>query len=400
MTHAKALTITTPSDREILMTRAFNAPRALVFEAWTRPELVRHWWGRDGLSMPVCEIDLRPGGAWRYTLRDPDGNEYRFRGVYREIAPPERLVYTECFDEPSIGSPEWLTTVTFHEDRGRTTMTSRILHASREARDGHLQSGMEPGATECLNRLEELMREIAMAREVQARLMPRSQPVLRTLDYRGRCVQANGVGGDYYDFLSLDPGTTGFVLSDVAGKGIPAALLMASLQASLRSQSALAIEDLPRLLRSVNHLFHESTEAHRFATLFFGIYDDSTCRLRYENCGHNPPLLVGQGGRVRRLKGTATVLGMAEPWECSVTEVELNPGDVLVIYSDGVSEAMNAEGSLYGEARLIDAIRAGRAMPAGQLLEAIVADVERFCGRAPQDDLTLIVARCNEPKAA
>jgi len=237
-------------------------------------------------------------------------------------------------------------------------------------------------------------REIEIAHEVQARLLPRKQPPLRTLDYVGRCLQAHGVGGDFYDFLELDSNQTGLVLTDIAGKGIHAALLMANLQANLRSQYAVALDDLPRLLRSVNRLFCESTEAHHYATVFFSVYDDSTRRLRYENCGHNPPLLVGPDGRVERLKGTATVLGMFEAWDCSVVETELRPGDLLVIYSDGVTEAFSDAGEIYGEARLLDAIRAHRERPVAGLLDAIVDDVVKFSGRVQEDDLTLIVARC------
>jgi len=394
MESTRALKVTTPTDLEIVMTRSFDAPRDLVFEAWTRPELVRLWWGLRNQTLSVCEIDLRPKGAWRFVLRDPDGGEFRFHGVYKRIVSPERLEYSQCFDEPAIGSPECFVIVTFEEHDGKTTVTSRLLHDSKEARDGHLQSGVEQGSSETLWRLDELMQDIRLAREVQARLMPRFLPPLQTLDYRGRCLQARGVGGDFYDFLALNSGSTGFVLSDIAGKGIPAALLMASLQATLRSQWALVLDDLPQLLRSVNRLFYESTQSRRFATLFLGVYDDSSRRLRYENCGHNPPLLVGPNGEVKRLTGTATVLGMMEQLDCSVTETRLQQDDVLVIYSDGVTEAMNDECELYGEARLIEAIRTDRTLPVEDLLEAIIADVTRFAKSTQQDDLTLIVARC------
>jgi uncharacterized protein YndB with AHSA1/START domain len=150
-----ALTVTLPSDLEILMTRVFDAPRHQVFEAHTRPEHVRRWWGLRGSEMPVCEMDLRPGGAWRYVLREGDGQEYGFRGVYREITPPDQLVYTFIF-EP-MPQHEALITLTFAENEGRTTLTQTILHKSTEARAGHLHSGMEAGATETLNRLAELL---------------------------------------------------------------------------------------------------------------------------------------------------------------------------------------------------------------------------------------------------
>jgi uncharacterized protein YndB with AHSA1/START domain len=156
-----AFTLTLPSDREIAMTRVFDAPRSLVFEAWTKPEHVRHWWGCDGSTLTVCEIDLRPGGVWRFVLRMPDGSDHPFKGVYREIVRPERLVYTECYDEPSIGSPEWLTTVIFEEQGGKTKLTSTCLHASVEARDGHLNAGMEAGAAQTFDRLAEHLKSMA-----------------------------------------------------------------------------------------------------------------------------------------------------------------------------------------------------------------------------------------------
>ncbi len=151
--------------------------------------------------------------------------------------------------------------------------------------------------------------ELEIARQVQNKLLPQKLPPLQTLEYAGACLQARSVGGDYYDFLDLGAGRLGFVLADIAGKGISAALLMANLQANLRSQYALALSDLPRLLCSVNRLFYENTEPAHYATFFFGVYDDTQRRLVYVNCGHNPPLLVRRDGPVERLSATATVLG-------------------------------------------------------------------------------------------
>ena len=147
--------VTLPSDTEIRFTRFFSRRRELLFEAWTQPEHVRHWWGCDGSSLSVCEIDLRVGGTWKIVMRMPDGSDHPFCGVYREIARGEHLVYTECYDVPQIGSPEWLTTVTFEEVEGGTRLTHTMRHSSREARDGHLQAGMEAGSIQMLRRLEE-----------------------------------------------------------------------------------------------------------------------------------------------------------------------------------------------------------------------------------------------------
>ncbi|HMH13747.1 MAG TPA: SRPBCC family protein [Edaphobacter sp.] len=149
------VTVTLPSETEIRFTRFFNRPRQLLFEAWTQPEHIRHWWGCDDASISVCEIDLRVGGSWKIVMRMSDGGYHPFHGVYREIALGKRLAYSECYDVPQIGSPEWLTTVTFEEIEGGTRLTHTIRHRSRQARDGHLQSGMEAGAIQSLHRLDE-----------------------------------------------------------------------------------------------------------------------------------------------------------------------------------------------------------------------------------------------------
>jgi uncharacterized protein YndB with AHSA1/START domain len=149
-------TLTTPSDRELVVTRVFDAPRGLVFEAWTKPEHVRKWYGLRSMTTTVCEIDLRPGGAWRWGQAGPDGQEYVFSGVYKEIVPPERLVYTEMFELMPGG--EALVTLTFDEQDGRTTLTSNSLWPSAEALAGAIASGMEDGVAEEYDRLAEHLR--------------------------------------------------------------------------------------------------------------------------------------------------------------------------------------------------------------------------------------------------
>jgi len=252
-------------------------------------------------------------------------------------------------------------------------------------------------AEEMANRIETERRaaqELEFAKEVQARLFPQYLPPLKSLDYTGGCIQARQVGGDYYDFLDLGPGRVGLVLADISGKGISGALLMANLQANLRSQYAVALDDLPRLLRSVNHLFYANTADNRYATLFFADYEDSTHRLRYANCGHNPPMLLRADGSLQRLTATATVLGLFEDWDCETGEEELHPGDLMVMYTDGVTEAESDKGEYFEELRLIDTLRANAQRPTDLLLEAIVATVQTFSGSEQQDDITLVVARC------
>ena len=151
--------VTTPPDQEIRMTRLFDAPRPLVFEAMTKPEHVKRWWGRlgEGYLVPVCEIDLRPGGAWRFVNRHPKG-EVAFYGEYREITPPSRLVFTEIFEQ----FPDSVSVVTavFAEENGKTRFTATVLYPSLEVRDMVIQSGMSSGAGISYDRLEDLVREL------------------------------------------------------------------------------------------------------------------------------------------------------------------------------------------------------------------------------------------------
>jgi uncharacterized protein YndB with AHSA1/START domain len=150
------LQVTTPSDREIVLTRAFDAPRDLVFEVWTNPEHVRQWWGPRSSTMVLCEAEVRPGGSWRYVNTAEDGAEVPFTGVYREITPPERLVYTEMYDvEPFNSGDPAVNTVTFTEEGGRTLVTVTTVYPTKEVRDFVLGTGMEVGAAESYDRLAE-----------------------------------------------------------------------------------------------------------------------------------------------------------------------------------------------------------------------------------------------------
>ena len=246
-------------------------------------------------------------------------------------------------------------------------------------------------------------REMEIARDVQARLFPQKLPAMKTLEYTGGCIPARAVGGDYYDFVELCQGHLALVLADIAGKGVSGALLMANLQANLRSQCAVAVDDLRGALASVNHSFCENTGDASYATLFFADYDDCSRKLRYVNCGHLPPLLLcgGRGtedqatptGEVQRLDATSMVVGLFNDWQCEVAEVKLTPGDTLVLYTDGITEARSAEGEEFGESRLIDTLRSYCHLPVGSLLQAVVGAVQQFSSGEQQDDITMVIAR-------
>jgi uncharacterized protein YndB with AHSA1/START domain len=174
MKNTGTLTVTTPSNREIAMTRVFDAPRELVFKAYTDPSLIPQWWGPRGFTTTVDQMDVRPGGVWRFVLRGPDGSEDAFNGVYREIAPPQRIVSTFEFEGmPGHVSVE---TLTLEEHTGKTKVTSTSLFQTVEDRDGMLQSGMEAGAAETYDRFAELLEALQEERNPAATSSPATEP--------------------------------------------------------------------------------------------------------------------------------------------------------------------------------------------------------------------------------
>jgi serine phosphatase RsbU (regulator of sigma subunit) len=239
--------------------------------------------------------------------------------------------------------------------------------------------------------------ELEIAKLVQARLFPQHLPLLQTLDYAGGCLQARHVGGDYYDFLAHGNDRLSLIIGDIAGKGIAAALLMANLQANLRSQFPLAIDDPGRMLRSVNRLFCENTPDAAYATFLYAEYNDRSRRLRYANCGHLSGLLLRHDDRVERLDSTATVLGLFPLWDCEVAETTVRDGDTLALYTDGVTEAVDRTGEEFGEERLLDCLRRNRELPAQPLVAAVIDEVRRHSPHEQQDDITVVIAQCKSP---
>lgn len=237
---------------------------------------------------------------------------------------------------------------------------------------------------------EKARSELEIAKHVQQHLLPHHLQRLETASFAGRCLPAREIGGDYYDFLDLGPGRLGMLLADVSGKGVGAALLTANLQASFRSQLELGMKHPRALLSSVNKLFHESTPAEYFATMFFAEYRDQKRELRYINCGHPAALLLRASGAVEQLEATALPVGIFAAWKCEEKTTTLAPGDVLVAFSDGVLEAGIERGEEFGERRLIDALRRGLAADPDALLDRVVAEVLRFSPEVQYDDVTLV----------
>ena len=320
-------------------------------------------------------------------------HEWHQRGVrFRHIPRLTRIKYdkrSQAEGGAGAAGPVWGGMFARFEDLDGNSFTLASFDEESRAVEAQRRALAEKSEAE-----RRAAHELDIARQVQARLFPQRLPRSRTLDYAGLCLQARQVGGDYYDFLDLGQDRLGLVVGDIAGKGIAAALLMAHLQATLRSQCAIARLEPERFLRSVNQLFRENTIESAYATLFFAEYDDRAGRLRYANCGHLCGLVLRQGGGVDRLQSTSTVLGLFDDWECGIGEDALGAGDVLALYTDGVTEAFNDAGDEFGEERLVQALGRSRQQPAQGIVSSVVDDLRRFSPHEQHDDITLIVARC------
>ena len=309
--------------------------------------------------------------------------EWRERGVYFHGLPQSQPDGGVCATFEDVDGNSF--TLLCFDEMTRELESQRRAHVERQA--------LEQRAT----------LELEMARQTQARLFPQTPPALKNLDCQGACFQARAVGGDYFDFLDLGRDHVGLVIGDVSGKGTPAALLMANLQAHLRNLSPtywsrpyapFAVGQPARFLQTVNRLLYENTGGNAFSTLFFGEFDDSTRKLRYANCGHPSPLVLQSDGQLERLDSTSTVLGLFNGWDCGVGERQLAPGDTLVLYTDGVIESFDDAGAEFGEERLVEALRQYHELPTPALLASVANEVRQFNPHEQTDDITLIVAKC------
>jgi sigma-B regulation protein RsbU (phosphoserine phosphatase) len=243
---------------------------------------------------------------------------------------------------------------------------------------------------------ERLQHDVEIAEEVQRRLFPRRDPEIRGVDCHGICRPARGVAGDYYDYLALGKGRTGIAVGDVAGKGLPAALLMASLQGSLRSLATLSngAAGASRLVGELNTQLHALTEPNRFATFFWAVFDETGRDVTWVNAGHNAPMLVRASGAVERLGPSGPPLGAIPVASYRQSATALEAGDLLVIFTDGVTEAVDLAEQEFGEARLEALLRESRGETSDLVCERIVSAVRDFEAGAPQnDDITLVAVR-------
>jgi len=325
--------------------------------------------------------------------------EWRKRGVRFQYAPRlKRIKYerqasppdsTDHSIPPGPKTPIWGGVMTHFKDNDGNSFA--LVSYDEESR---AVEGQRRAAAAKLEWERRAAQELEIAKQVQTRLFPQTLPSLTTLDYSGTCIQARQVGGDYYDFLDLGQERLGLVVGDISGKGIAAALLMANLQANLRSQCAIVSDQPRRFLQLVNRLFYENSIESAYATLFFAEYDDRVRRLRYVNCGHLSALLLRHDGTLERLDSTCTVLGLFKEWDCSIGERLLSSGDTLALYTDGITESFNHAGEEFEEYRLVESLRRHREQCSPLLVASIVDDVNKFSPHEQSDDITLIVAKC------
>ena len=244
---------------------------------------------------------------------------------------------------------------------------------------------------------EKLRRDLALAAEVQRRLLPDAPPVRDGVTLAAVTIAARNVAGDYYDFLPLSDGRLALALADVSGKGVPAALIMSVVQASLRIISSDPTLPLPVLAARMNEFIYRSTQSNSYATFFYARLDERTLELEYVNAGHNPPFVVraaDEGATIHELASGGTVLGLFPEASHESGSITLRANDVLLIFTDGVPESMNQAGDEFGEERLKRVLRAGLHLPVGQIADLVSAEVTRWATGAPQhDDLTFVVLK-------
>ncbi len=265
-----------------------------------------------------------------------------------------------------------------------------------------MAGAVKKGREEAIER-ERFERELETARQIQERLLPHEMPQLPGFEIAGISLPSQQVGGDYFDFLDMGTGQLGIAIADVSGKGIPAALLMANLQASLHAQ-VIKKGTVAEVASRMNSLLVKSTDTHMFATFFYGILDQVKSTFTSTNAGHNPPLLFREDGKIKRLEAGGLVLGFLPDQKYAQQTVKIKQGEVVVLFTDGITEAAGSSSekiseNLFGEERLIDVVRASSAKSAVEIQAAILQAISNHTANAPQyDDITLVVIKRKKQK--
>ena len=327
------------------------------------------------------------------TLNDPV-NDTRFRGVQWDASIRSLL----CVPMMIKSELKGVLTVYNKKDGKQFSDEDQRLLAIIAAQSAQVVENARLYESEAtLLRMKE---EIRLAARIQTDLLPSSAPLIEGYDVAGTSVPAQVVGGDYFDFIPTDDNRMAVCLGDVSGKGLPASLLMANVQATLRGQTLLNVS--PKVcIQRANKLLYLSTSPEKFVTLFYAILDPKLHRLSFSNAGHDNPFLLAADGRVQRLRTGGVVLSILEDFPYEEETVSLDPGDTLVVYSDGITEATNPSEVQFGEERLAKVIQDHQQESASGLVECIIKEANAFAaGKAQADDMTLLVVKRNHAVAS
>jgi sigma-B regulation protein RsbU (phosphoserine phosphatase) len=323
------------------------------------------------------------------SMKDPH-NDPRFRGL--RLDPSIRSLL--CVPMLVKSELKGVLTVTNKKDADEFTQEDQRLLAIIAGQSAQIvETARLYEEEKALGRVRE---EIRLASEIQLGLLPKSNPEVQHYQIAGFSMPAQVVGGDYFDFIRIDENRLAICLGDVSGKGLPAALLMSNLQATIRGQTILGQPPRECMKRS-NRLMYESTDPHKFATLFYGIMDTGTHSLTYSNAGHDLPFFFSEGKDPIRLESGGLILSVMEDFAYEEAIVQFNPGDLLVIFSDGITDATNEYEEQFGEDRLLEVLKGSRDLQSQELIEKLTAYVNEFAGGRPQmDDMTAVVLKRNK----
>jgi serine phosphatase RsbU (regulator of sigma subunit) len=374
-----------PADRCVIMLRDANEPEEMkIMVARDRGSDERLQEVR--ISRTVMDEVLKNGKS---VLTADAQHDPRFasqtialQGIRSVLAVPLSVDERNVFGLIYADSPTWETTFTEEHLNILTTLAS--VASIRVENATLLEERFQR---------ERMERELELATEIQQRFQPSGPPLIEGYEFQGISFSCYEIGGDYYDFIRKPDGNMVVALGDVSGKGTAAALLMSSLHAAIHAQ-VVAKSSLDETIASVNEYLAENTPANRFVTLFAAELDPSTGKLRYINAGHNPPLVGRVDGNVEQLPSGGLPLGIMGGAQYDAGELQLNPGEVLVVYSDGVSEAVNLREEEFGIERLTEVIRKNRSASAAGIRDKVESSLSAFTETAPaNDDITLVIVK-------
>jgi sigma-B regulation protein RsbU (phosphoserine phosphatase) len=324
------------------------------------------------------------------TINDPRNDE-RFRGVKWD----ESIRSLLCV--PLMTKAELKGVLTVYNRKGGEEFTEddqRLLAIIAAQSAQVVENARLYESEQALIHMKE---ELRLASRIQSDLLPKEPPKIPGYDIAGRSIPAQMVGGDYFDFIGMEGGRLALCLGDVSGKGLPASLLMANVQATLRGQTLLS-PSARECIHRANRLLYQSTSSEKFVTLFYGILDPDCHTLCFSNAGHENPFLLSETRDPARLSEGGVVLSIMEDFPFEEKTIPLTPGDIMVVFSDGITEAINPSQELFGEERLAALLQQHRGESAAEIIESIIRGVKQHAAAAPQmDDMTIIVVKRLSP---